>query len=127
MKKKFLNNKEKQALKQKRADMIVESFNDTYNKIKRLNESEEVDETTEGPQMDEKVQVGHQDDEAKMLKKELIRASKMVHMLYDKLDDYDRMEAKADFPQWWQKKIILANSLLDDAFDYLDGEEKYSN
>jgi hypothetical protein len=62
-----------------------------------------------------------------MLKKELIRASKMVHMLYDKLDDYDRMEAKADFPQWWQKKIILANSLLDDAFDYLDGEEKYSN
>ena len=127
MKKKFLNNKEKQALKQKRADMIVESFNDTYNKIKRLNESEEVDETTEEPQMDEKVQVGHQDDEAKMLKKELIRASKMVHMLYDKLDDYDKMEAKADFPQWWQKKIILANSLLDDAFDYLDGEEKYSN
>jgi hypothetical protein len=127
MKKKFLNNKEKQALKQKRADMIVESFNDTYNKIKRLNDSDEVDETTEEPQMDEKVQVGHQDDEAKMLKKELIRASKMVHMLYDKLDDYDRMEAKADFPQWWQKKIILANSLLDDAFDYLDGEEKYSN
>jgi len=127
MKKKFLNNKEKQALKQKRADMIVESFNDTYNKIKRLNDSDEVDETTEEPQMDEKVQVGHQDDEAKMLKKELIRASKMVHMLYDKLDDYDKMEAKADFPQWWQKKIILANSLLDDAFDYLDGEEKYSN
>jgi hypothetical protein len=42
MKKKFLNNKEKQALKQKRADMIVESFNDTYNKIKRLNDSDEV-------------------------------------------------------------------------------------
>ena len=34
------------------------------------------------------------------------------------------MGGEVDFPQWWQKKIINANAMLDSAFDYLDGEEK---
>lgn len=40
MKNKFLTNKEKQALKNKRAKMIIESFKPTFNKIKRLDENE---------------------------------------------------------------------------------------
>jgi hypothetical protein len=74
--------------------------------------------------LEEDLDVGHQDDEPHMLKSELIRAGKMIQMLYQKIDKYDRMGGEVDFPQWWQKKIINANAMLDSAFDYLDGEEK---
>jgi hypothetical protein len=75
-------------------------------------------------QLAEDLDVGHQDDEPHMLKSELVRAGKMIQMLYQKIDKYDRMGGEVDFPQWWQKKIIKANAMLDSAFDYLDGEEK---
>lgn len=74
--------------------------------------------------LSEDLDVGHQDDEPHMLKKELVRAAKMIKMLYQKLDKYDNIDGEIDFPQWWQKKIIQANAMLDSAFDYLDGEEK---
>ena len=74
--------------------------------------------------LNEDLDVGHQDDEPHMLKSELIRAGKMIQMLYQKIDKYDRIGGEVDFPQWWQKKIINANAMLDSAFDYLDGEEK---
>ena len=70
----------------------------------------------------EDLDVGHQDDEPGMLKRELARAGQMVQMLYRAVDKYDG-QGEVDFPQWWQKKIIQANVMLDSAFDYLDGEE----
>ena len=70
----------------------------------------------------EDLDVGHQDDEPGMLKAELARAGKMVQMLYRAIDKYDG-QGEVDFPQWWQKKIIQANAMLDSAFDYLDGQE----
>ena len=66
--------------------------------------------------------VGHIDNEPRMLKKELARAGKMIQMLYRAIDKYDG-KGEVDFPQWWQSKIIKANDYLDSAFDYLDGEE----
>jgi predicted Zn-dependent protease len=72
--------------------------------------------------VNEDLDVGHQDDEPGMLKSELARAGKMVQMLYRAIDKYDD-QGEVDFPQWWQKKIIKANSMLDSAFDYLDGQE----
>ena len=66
--------------------------------------------------------VGHIDDEPGMLKSELARAGKMIQMLYRAIDKYDG-KGEVDFPQWWQKKIIQANAMLDSAFDYLDGKE----
>ena len=66
--------------------------------------------------------VGHIDNEPHMLKKELARAGQMVQMLYRAVDKYDG-QGEVDFPQWWQKKIIQANAMLDSAFDYIDGEE----
>ena len=42
--------------------------------------------------LEEDVDVGHQDDEPHMLKSELIRAGKMIQMLYQKIDKYDRMD-----------------------------------
>jgi len=72
--------------------------------------------------MQEDLDVGHQDDEPGMLKAELARAGKMIQMLYKAIDKYDD-QGEVDFPQWWQKKIIQANAMLDSAFDYLDGQE----
>ena len=66
--------------------------------------------------------VGHIDNEPHMLKKELARAGQMIQMLYRAVDKYDG-KGEVDFPQWWQKKIIQANAMLDSAFDYIDGEE----
>jgi len=74
--------------------------------------------------LEEDLDIGHQDDEPNMLKQELARAAKMVQMLYQKIDKYDKIPGEVDFPQWWQKKIIKAKSMLDSAFDYIDGEEK---
>jgi hypothetical protein len=70
----------------------------------------------------EDLDVGHQDNEPHMLKKELARAGQMIQMLYRAVDNYDG-QGEVDFPQWWQAKIIKANTMLDSAFDYLDGEE----
>ena len=66
--------------------------------------------------------VGHIDNEPHMLKKELDRAGQMAQMLYRAVDKYDD-QGEVDFPQWWQKKIIQANAMLDSAFDYIDGEQ----
>ena len=70
----------------------------------------------------EDLDVGHTDNEPHMLKKELARAGQMIQMLYRAVDKYDG-QGEVDFPQWWQKKIIQANAMLDSAFDYIDGEE----
>ena len=74
------------------------------------------------PSVKEDLDVGHQDNEPHMLKAELARAGQMIQMLYRAVDKYDN-QGEVDFPQWWQKKIIKANAMLDSAFDYLDGEE----
>ena len=73
--------------------------------------------------VNEDLDIGHQDDEPSMLKSELARAGQMIQMLYRAVDKYDDIEGEVDFPQWWQAKIIKANTLLDSAFDYLAGEE----
>ena len=72
--------------------------------------------------LEEDLDIGHQDDEPGMLKRELARAGQMIQMLYRAVDKYDN-QGEVDFPQWWQAKIIKANAMLDSAFDYLDGEE----
>lgn len=71
----------------------------------------------------EDLDVGHQDDEPAMLKKDVYRIAKMASMLYKQLDNYDN-EQEVDFPHWWQAKIIKAYDYLQAAYGYLDGEEK---
>jgi len=73
--------------------------------------------------LDEDLDVGHQDDEPGMLKNKLFRAAKMAAMLYKKVDKYDRMGGEVDFPSWWQNKINKSQDMLQSAYDYLDGEE----
>ena len=70
--------------------------------------------------------VGHQDDEPRMIKKDIYNMGKYAMELYKKLDRYDDMGGEVDFPHWWQSKITKAKSMLQSAYDYLDGEEKIS-
>ena len=66
--------------------------------------------------------VGHQDNETHMLKKDLYRIAKYATGLYKMVDKYDGM-GEVDFPHWWQSKIITAKDYLVKAKHYLDGEE----
>ena len=68
--------------------------------------------------------IGHQDDEPRMIKKDIYNMGKYAMELYKKLDQYDDMDSEVDFPHWWQSKITKAKSMLQSAYDYLDGEEK---
>ena len=70
--------------------------------------------------------VGHQDNEPRMLKKDIYNMGKYAMEIYKKLDRYDDMEGEVDFPHWWQSKLTKAKSMLQSAYDYLDGEEKIS-
>jgi hypothetical protein len=70
----------------------------------------------------EDMDIGHQDNEPKMLKSDIYRIAKMASMLYKQLDKYDNM-GEVDFPHWWQAKIIKAYDYLQSAYGYLDGEE----
>ena len=74
----------------------------------------------------EDLDVGHQDDEPRMIKKDIYNMGKYAMEIYKKLDQYDDMEGEVDFPHWWQSKITKAKSMLQSAYDYLDGEERIS-
>jgi len=74
--------------------------------------------------LDEDIDVGHQDDEPNMLKKKMYRTAKMAAMIYKELDKFDQFPTEVDFPNWWQAKLIKANDYLNSAFDYLDGEQQ---
>ena len=68
--------------------------------------------------------VGHQDDEPSMLKKDVYDIAIYAAKLYKQLDKYDQMEGEVDFPHWWQKKVTLARQYISSAQHYLDAEEK---
>jgi hypothetical protein len=74
--------------------------------------------------LDEDLDVGHQDDEPNMLKADLYRIAKYASELYQMMGKYDDMPSEVDFPHWWQSKIIKAKDYMVSAKHYLDGEEK---
>lgn len=89
---------------------------ETYNREIGENEVED----TEGGDLD----VGHQDDEPNMLKKDLYDIATYAAKLYKQLNKYDQHDGEVDFPQWWQKKVILAREYMSAAQHYLEAEEK---
>lgn len=86
---------------------------------------ENTDETPEGG-MDQggDLDVGHQDDEPNMLKKDLYDIATYAAKLYKQLDKYDKQDGEVDFPHWWQKKVTLAREYISSAQHYLEAEEK---
>ena len=74
--------------------------------------------------IDEDLDVGHQDDEPSMLKASAFETAEYAAKLVKKLAQYDQVDGEVDFPNWWQKKLILARDYMSAAFHYLDSEEK---
>jgi hypothetical protein len=66
----------------------------------------------------EKDVIGHVDNEADMLRKELFKMGKYSVELYKMLDKLP----DGDFPHWWQSKIVKAGEYLSSAKHYLEGE-----
>jgi len=76
-----------------------------------------------GVELDEDLDLGHQDDEPHMLKSDLYRIGKYAMELYKMVDQFEG-EQEVDFPHWWQAKIIEAKNMLISAKHYLDFEIK---
>ncbi len=70
----------------------------------------------------EDLDLGHQDNEPHMLKKDLYRIAKYASELYVMVHQFDTKEMEVDFPHWWQSKVIKAKDMLISAKHYLDGE-----
>ena len=77
-------------------------------------------EDMEGGDLD----VGHQDDEPNMLKKDIYDIAVYAAKLYKQLDKYDKSDGEVDFPHWWQGKVIKAREFISSAQHYLEAEEK---
>jgi hypothetical protein len=69
--------------------------------------------------VNEDIDLGHQDNEPRMIKGELYQIAKQATELYKIIDSVDNM-GEIDFPHWWQAKIVLAKNYLTGAKDYLD-------
>jgi hypothetical protein len=74
--------------------------------------------------LDEDLDLGHQDNEPHMLKADLYRIGKYAMELYKMVDKFDKMDNEVDFPHWWQAKIIKSKDMLVSAKHYLDFEIK---
>ena len=70
----------------------------------------------------EDLDLGHQDNEPHMLKKDLYRIAKYASELYLMVNEFDNKGMEVDFPHWWQSKVIKAKDMLISAKHYLDGE-----
>jgi len=73
--------------------------------------------------IDEDLDLGHQDNEPHMLKGDLYRIGKYAMELYQMVDQFEGM-GEVDFPHWWQAKIINAREAIESAKHYLDFETK---
>jgi len=79
---------------------------------------------TQYNEMEEDLDVGHQDDEPDMLKQYAYDIAHYAAKLYKTLHKYDQMDQEVDFPNWWQSKVILAKEYISSAQHYLEFEEK---
>jgi len=77
--------------------------------------------------LNEDTDIGHQDDEPKMLKSTALEIAEYGQKLVEKLSAYDNVEGEVDFPNWWQSKLTLAKDYVQKAYHYLDSEEKTAN
>ena len=122
---KKLKEKKLTAAEKKKKEDIIMSMKDQKGGKNKLKPADYAAATATAIKVAEgDLDVGHQDDEPRMLKKDIYNMGKYAMELYKKLDKYDDMEGEVDFPHWWQSKITKAKSMLQSAYDYLDGEEK---
>ena len=77
-----------------------------------------------GVDLDEDIDLGHQDNEPHMIKGELYQIGKYAMDLYAILEELEEKGGEYDFPAWWQSKITTAKNMMSGAKHYLDFELK---
>jgi len=77
-----------------------------------------------GIDLDEDIDLGHQDNEPHMIKGELYQIGKYAMDLYAILEELEEAGGEYDFPAWWQSKITTAKNMMSSAKHYLDFELK---
>ena len=68
----------------------------------------------------EDVDVGHVDDEPGMLKQDAYEIAQYSIQLFKLLKHYESLDVEVDFPNWWQRKVMLARDYISKATHYLD-------
>ena len=74
-----------------------------------------------GVELDEDLDLGHQDNEPHMIKAELAHIAKYAMELYKMVDQFEGPQ-EVDFPGWWQAKITTARNMISSAKHYLEFE-----
>lgn len=104
----FDDEKERKTAQGVKQPQAFESDIARIKKLAGLNEDEEVTKDV----------VGHTDNEPDMIRKELFKLGKYSVELYKMLGELPN----ADFPHWWQAKVVKAGQYLSDAKHYLESE-----
>ena len=97
-----------------------EKANAEAKRLNALQDAKRIDKA----QMQEDMDLGHQDNEPGMLKGDLYKIGKYSMELYQIMDDLENVGGEVDFPHWWQSKIITAKNMISGAKHYLDFELK---
>ena len=72
--------------------------------------------------IDEDIDLGHQDNEPHMIKGDLYHIGKYAMELYAILEELEETGGEFDFPAWWQAKITSSKENMDSAKHYLEFE-----
>ena len=81
-------------------------------------------EESKDSEMNEDIDLGHEDNEPHMIKGELYQIGKYAMKLYATLEELEETGEEIDFPAWWQSKITTAKNMMSGAKHYLDFELK---
>ena len=73
--------------------------------------------------LNEDIDLGHQDNEPGMIKAQLYHIGSYAMELYKMMDGLEDM-GEVDFPSWWQSKITTAENMIAGAKHYLEFELK---
>ena len=90
---------------------------------KNGNTKEPMKQALQDKELEEDLDLGHQDDEPGMLKGDVYQIAKNAVELYKVLQAFEG-HGEVDFPHWWQAKIIKAADDIQCAKEYLEFETK---
>jgi len=74
--------------------------------------------------LNEDIDLGHEDNEPHMIKGELYQIGKYAMDLYAIMEELEETGGEYDLPGWWQSKITTAKNMISSAKHYLDFELK---
>lgn len=68
----------------------------------------------------EKISIGHEDNEAGMMKQSAYEILKYAEKLYNLFDQHDSLNTQVDYPHWFQSLVIRSRDYIGKAAHYLE-------